>query len=259
MRDIQHSDETNLASDTAPSVAPKVSPSSMARRGAVEILPLAFGAAIYGFAFGILAAQGGFAWWGVAAMSVSVHAGSSQIAAVEQFVSGAGLLGAALAGAALNLRYIGIVASLSEVLGAVPRWVRLVAIHLTGDENWALTMSRRAGDPTVGAWFLIGSGAVMITVWTLSTTVGAIVGASLPDLEKFGLGFAFTAAFIAMARSMWTGRKCLPSWLLAFLGTGALVILGVPKAYAIVGGTLVGLACLLLQPKRWAMRRGGRS
>ncbi|WP_299965171.1 AzlC family ABC transporter permease [uncultured Roseobacter sp.] len=224
------------------------------KHGALAILPLALGAAIYGFAFGLLAAQAGFPWWGVGLMSVSVHAGSSQIVAVEQFASTQTMLGAALAGAALNLRYIGIVASLSDVLADISFRGRLLAIHITGDENWALTMAERAKSPEVGAPFLVGSGLVMITVWTLSTTAGAIIGATLPDLERFGLGFAFTAAFIAMARGLWRGKPQLLPWLVAGAATLVAVSLGLPKAYAIVAGTLSGLAiCVILR------RAGGRS
>lgn len=172
------------------------------RQGAIAILPLAVGVVIYGFAFGLLAAQMGFPWWSVGLMSASVHAGSSQIVAVEQFSGSSAVLGAALAGAALNLRYIGIIASLSELLNGLPLRMKLLAIHITGDENWALTMSERAKSKDVGASFLIGSGLVLISVWTTSTAGGALVGAALPNLEQFGLGFAFTAAFIAMARIM---------------------------------------------------------
>ena len=218
--------------------------------GAIAILPLAFGAAVYGFAFGLLAAQAGFPWWGIAMMSGAVHAGSSQIVAVEQFSSGSALLGAALAGAALNLRYIGIVASLAPVLQSLPLRLRLLAIHITGDENWALTMAERAKNPTVGAAFLLGSGLVMIGVWTTSTALGAVLGASLPDLESFGLGFAFTAAFIAMARGLWRGRMNLLPWALSFLVTGILVTAEVPKAYAIVCGTLCGLLLAQLARRR---------
>lgn len=73
------------------------------KHGAISILLLAAGVAVYDFAFGLLAAQVGFPWWGVALMSSFVHAGSSQIAAVEQFAGTSAVIGAALAGAALNL------------------------------------------------------------------------------------------------------------------------------------------------------------
>ncbi len=216
------------------------------RHGALTILPLAFGAAVYGFAFGLLAAQVGFPWWGVGLMSASVHAGSSQIVAVEQFASAGAVWGAVLAGAALNLRYIGIVASLSDVLDGLSMRMKLLAIHVTGDENWALTMAERAKSPDLGAAFLLGSGFVMISVWTVSTAAGALIGAALPDLERFGLGFAFTAAFIAMARGLWRGRPEALPWAVAAVATAAVVSFGAPKAYGIVAGALCGLAASAL-------------
>jgi len=220
------------------------------KHGAIAILPLAFGVAIYGFAFGILAAQSGFPWWGVALMSGAVHAGSSQIVAVEQLSNGSTILGAVLAGAALNLRYIGIVASLAELLQHLPLHLRLIAIHITGDENWALTMAKRAKNPEIDAWFLLGSGSVMIAVWTGSTTLGAMTGETLPDLEKFGLGFAFTAAFIAMARGMWRGWSDVIPWLSCFAVAYFLVVYSLPKPFAISAGTAVGITLSLMMRHR---------
>ena len=224
------------------------------QHGALAILPLALGAAVYGFAFGLLAAQVGFPWWGVGVMSASVHAGSSQIVAVEQFGTVGTIAGAVLAGAALNLRYVGIIASLSDILDGLPLPVRLLAIHVTGDENWALTMATRAKSPDVGAGFLLGSGLVMISVWTASTALGAVLGTVLPDLERFGLGFAFTAAFIAMARGLWRGRRQALPWAVAAGATIAVVSLGAPKAYGIVAGALCGLAAAALVRGRTAVR-----
>ncbi len=103
-------------------------------------------------------------------------------------------------------------------------------------------MSERAKSKDVGASFLIGSGLVLISVWTASTAGGALVGAALPNLEQFGLGFAFTAAFIAMARGLWRGYPNFIPWSFAFGATSAVIWLGLPKAYAIVAGAFCGLA-----------------
>ncbi|WP_288901339.1 AzlC family ABC transporter permease [uncultured Sneathiella sp.] len=216
------------------------------KQGFYGILPFALGAAAYGFAFGILAAQSGYPWWGVALMSFSVHAGSSQIVAVERFGMDGLVIGAALAGIALNLRYLGIIASLSAILKDIPLWQQLVAIHITGDENWALTMARHAQDPRIGAAFLIGSGLTLMTSWTTSTALGALLGQSMPDLASYGLGFAFTAAFIAMARAMWRGRRNIAPWAVTFAATILLIKLGVESAYAILLGSLAGMAIAAL-------------
>jgi len=117
------------------------------------------------------------------------------------------------------------------VLAGLSLRKKLFAIHITGDENWALTMSERAKSPDVGAPFLIGSGLVNISMWTASTTLGALLGAALPDLGRFGLSFAFTAAFIAMARGLWRGRSQVLPWTMAAAATMAAISLGMPKAY----------------------------
>lgn len=215
----------------------------------VNILPLAAGAAAYGFAFGVLAAQLGFVWWGVAFMSGFVHAGSSQIVAVERFATDGFLVGAVLAGLALNLRYLGIIASMAPIFKNISLVKRLIAIHLTGDENWALTMAARAKDPTIGYNYLVGSGMVMIVTWVSSTTLGALVGQNIPNLANYGLGFAFTAAFIAMARAMWRGKVDLMPWVLTFIMTIGLVKLGAPSALAILAGSILGVMSYAFMPK----------
>lgn len=225
-------------------------------RGARKIIPLGFGAAAYGFAFGVLAAQVGFPFWGVGLMSAGVFAGSSQIVAVERFASEGQVLGAVIAGMALNLRYLGILASLSDVLRRTPLPKRLLAVHVTSDENWALTMAERARDPSVGDDFLIGSGLTLVAVWVTSTAMGALVGASVPDLEAYGIGFAFTAAFIAMARGMWRGRRDLFPYAVSFVGTVSLVVVGWQTAFAILGGAGMGVAASTIR-RGFTARPGG--
>lgn len=212
------------------------------RRGAAAVLPLSLGVALYGMAFGILAVQAGFPPWGVGLMSATTHAGSSQIVAVEQLASTGTVLGAVLAGAALNLRYIGVVASITDMLAALPLWKKLLAVHVTGDENWAVTIAERARSPDVGVPFLVGSGLVNISAWTASTALGAGLGSVLPNLERFGLGFAFTAAFIAIARGLWRRRAQVLPWGVAAGSTLIVVSLGMSQAYAIIVGALCGLA-----------------
>lgn len=211
------------------------------KQGFLNIIPLAMGAAAYGFAFGVLAAQLGFPWWGVAFMSGFVNAGSSQIVAVERFASDGFLAGAVFAGLALNLRYLGIVASLAPIFKNISLAKRLFVIHITGDESWALMMAMRAKDPTIGYSFLVGSGLLLIVTWVTSTTLGALVGQNIPDLADYGLGFAFTAAFIAMARAMWRNKADLLPWVLTFIVTIILIKLGSNSALAILAGSLVGV------------------
>ncbi|MEO0487743.1 MAG: AzlC family ABC transporter permease [Pseudomonadota bacterium] len=210
-------------------------------RGMIAILPLALGVATYGFAFGLLAAEAGFSPAAIGTMAVVVFAGSSQIAAVDQFLTTGTVVGAALAGAALNLRYIGIVASVVPVLRELPWPTRLVAMQFATDENFGFTLAERAKDPSVGGAFLLGSGLALVAAWAASTVAGAVLGAVLPDLDGMGIGFAFTAAFIAMARSLWPGAQAALPWGISFVLTIALVWLGLPTAAALILGALAGV------------------
>jgi predicted branched-subunit amino acid permease len=227
-------------------------------QGARKIIPFGFGAAVYGFAFGVLAAQVGFPFWGIGFMSAATFAGSSQIVAVERFADGGAIAGAVVAGMALNMRYVGILASLSGVLKDTPFLKRLLAVHVTSDENWALTMAERARDPDIGDNFLIGSGLVLLAFWTVSTTMGALVGAGVPNLEAFGIGFAFTAAFIAMARGIWRGRQDLLPFAVSFAVAVLLVLFGWQAAFAILGGAGMGVTTAAIQ-RRFQARSDDRT
>ena len=225
------------------------------RDGFVQVLPLAFGVAVYGLAFGVLAAGAGFDPASVLAMGVLVFAGSSQIVAVASFASDASVVAALVAGLLLNLRYLAIGATLGPVLAGEPRAVRLLGVHLAADENWALTMAQ-APDRRTGA-FLIGAGLAVMLAWAGASTLGAWLGASIGDLERYGLGFAFTAAFIALTRGLWRGRATLVPWLVAGGSAVALVRLGASGPVAtLVGAGAGALVSLVGRPRDRA--GGGR-
>ena len=171
-------------------------------RGAVEILPLAFSAAAYGLAFGVFSAEAGFSAAEITLMSITVFAGTSQIAAVDSFSASQAIWGSVLAAAVLNLRYIGIMATMPSILKKAPWFTRLPAIHLTADENWAQTLTARQSDEKVGVAYHVGAGATLLAFWIVATCLGNLLGAALPAWSSAAVGFTFTAAFIGMLASM---------------------------------------------------------
>lgn len=183
--------------------------------GARAIAPLAIGVAAYGLAFGLLASQAGFNWAETGLMGVLVFAGSSQIVAVERLAAGAGIAAAFIAGVALNLRLLLITASVRSYFMGRPLWQRLLGAHLSADENWALTLAERSQGKDVGYWFLVGAGLTLVVVWVMTGVLGVLFAAGIPDPEEYALDFAFTAAFIAIARALWRGRSDLLPWVTA--------------------------------------------
>ena len=209
--------------------------------GAQAILPLAFGVVIYGLAFGVLASQARLTPIEVSFMGFFVLAGSAQIVAVERLAAGAGLIAALIAACALNLRLVLVTASVRDFFANRPIWLQIIGAHLTTDENWALTIARRSQGENVGFWFLVGGGALLLLGWVTSTTLGVIFATHIPDPETYAIDFAFTAAFIAIARSLWRSRADLIPWITAVAVVISLVKLQIlAPSWALVLGGISG-------------------
>lgn len=208
-----------------------------------DISPLALGVAIYGMAFGLLAAQAGFAELQVGAMGSLVFAGSSQIIAAERLVAGAGAVAAIVAGLALNLRLLLVTASVRDVFLGRPWWQIILGAHLTTDENWALMLSTRARGVQAGYWYLMGGGACLIVTWVSATVVGAYFAGAITEPRALGIDFAFTAAFIAIARSLWTSKSDLLPWCISFAVVGFSVLTDLlDPSWALILGGVAGAA-----------------
>lgn len=211
------------------------------RRGFRDIAPLSFGVAVYGLAFGLLAAQQGFGGGTTALMGALVFAGASQIVAVERLANDAGAVLAIIAGLALNLRILLMTASLRGELTGRPFWQVLLGVHLTSDENWVLMHATRRRGARAGYWYLIGGGASLVLVWVIATGLGASFARALPDLRALGMDFAFTAAFILLLTSLWQGRRDLAPWVLsAGIAAAGALILPVDPSWGLLIGAVTG-------------------
>jgi len=209
--------------------------------GAREIAPLALGVSVYGLAFGLLAAQAGFSPLQIGVMGVVVYAGSSQIIATQQLMAGAGLAASVLAGLALNLRLLLITASIRSVFANKPWWRAALGAHLTADENWALLIAARARGRKVGFAYLVGGGLMQMAAWCASTAAGVAFAQAIPEPRALGMDFAFTAAFIAIARALWRGRSDVAPWLVSVAVVFAGVKLaGAPAHWMLALGGLIG-------------------
>jgi predicted branched-subunit amino acid permease len=211
--------------------------------GARDVLPLAFGTAVYGLAFGLLAAEAGFTPLQIAAMGALVYAGSSQVIATQQFLAGAGVAASVLAGLALNLRILLMTAAIRDVFSGRPFLTTAAGAHLTADENWALLLAARAKGRHVGYAYLVGGGLAQMAVWCAATVLGVSFAEFIPEPKSIGVDFAFTAAFIAIALSLWRGGQDLPPWIVsAAVVFGGVKGFGAPAHWMLVLGGLLGAA-----------------
>lgn len=211
------------------------------RRGLRDITPLSLGVAVYGLAFGLLAASQGMNTLTTGLMGALVFAGSAQIVAVERLAADAGAILAVVAGLALNLRIVLMTASLRSELSGRPLWQIQLGVHLTSDENWVLMHATRNKGEAAGYWYLVGGGTSLIVVWIISTALGAAFAQSLPDLSESGMDFAFTAAFILLLTSLWKGRRSFPPLAVsAMIAASCAWLLPLDPSWGLIVGALAG-------------------
>lgn len=218
------------------------SPIQEMKSGAKDIAPLAIGVAIYGLAFGMLAAQAGMDGLHTGFMSAIVFAGSSQIVAIERIVAGAGAGAAVIAGIALNLRLLLITASLRDQFRGRPAWQVALGAHMAADENWAMMHAARNAGRTAGYWYFVAAGLVQFVLWIAATSGGAMLASAIPEPRALGIDFAFAAAFIAILRGLWRGVLVdLLPWAVSAAVAGAMLLLTpLDSSWSLIAGGISG-------------------
>lgn len=182
--------------------------------GARQSIPVIFSTFAYGLVFGVLARQAGLSLPEALLMSALVFAGASQLIALGLWATPLPTLAIVLTTFIVNLRYLLMGAALRPWFSRLPARKAYSSVFLMADENWALTMGAFAKDDPDGA-FLLGGGVTLFVSWLSATLVGQLAGAFIPDPQRLGLDFAFTAVFLALLVGMWKGASDLLPWLAA--------------------------------------------
>lgn len=195
-------------------------PITFDRAGIIEgfrqTLPIAVGAFIYGVVFGVLAGQASLSLLEALLMSTFVFAGASQLTAIGIWATPLPVTTLILTTLIVNLRHIIMGAALYPWFSRLPRLPRYLSLFFLTDESWALTIGQFNRGKRNGA-FLLGSGLALLLAWVSSTGLGRIAGNFLPDPNRWGFGFAFTAVFLTLLVGMWQGRSSWRPWLAAAL------------------------------------------
>lgn len=91
-------------------------------------------------------------------------------------------------------------------------------------------------------------------VWVFADFLGALVGASFPNIEKYGLDFAMVAAFIAIVVPQIKSQACTVAAVVAAVSGVLLVVLPYSLGIVIASilGVLAGLSVDLAEERRAA-------
>jgi len=218
--------------------------SAFFREGVAAIAPILIGIVPFGLIYGIAAVEAGIDPVPAIAMSSIVFAGAAQLAMVDLIGGDAALVVIVATALVINARMLMYSAALTPHLRDLSFADRLLGGYLITDQAFAVTAVRLA-DPieerALRRAFYLGSAIPLWVSWQISTTVGVILGASIPD--EWSLEFAVPMVFLALLVPTIkdTGTR------VAAAVSGTVAVLAAPLAFnaglvtAAVAGIVAGL------------------
>ncbi|NOD98687.1 branched-chain amino acid ABC transporter permease [Ruegeria sp. HKCCD6228] len=166
--------------------------------------PFIFVAVPFGLLFGVFATEAGLTLVQTMAFTSTVFAGAAQFAALQLLQDNTPTVIIIISALAVNLRMAMYSASLTPYLGSAPMWQRAFAAYLTVDQSYACSIVRFEKEPDLSVpqrmAYFVGSVTPITPLWILSTYLGAVLGAQIP--ESWALDFALPITFLAMIGPM---------------------------------------------------------
>lgn len=203
-----------------------------------DVAPMLVGIVPFGLVAGAAPIAAGLDVAQAVGMSAFMFAGASQLAVAEVLGSGGGAAVAVVTALIINLRMVLYSASLAPALATESLGRRLQVSYFLVDQVYALSVIRWDGtdDRRLRLPYYMAMALLLWVVWQITTVVGALVGARLP--EDIPLDFAVPLVFLVLlvpVLDRW------PSVVAAAVGGGA----GVAAAELGAGrlAIVVGAAC----------------
>ena len=213
-------------------------------RGAREMVGLALGIGAWGLVTGVAMVKAGLPAWAAVLMSLTVFAGTAQLAAAPLLASGAPAWVVLATAACLNLRFVVFSTQWRPYFGHLPRGRKLLLSYFTADLNYVLFM-RRFPEPRPSAEqlpYFWGGVSVNASAWHAMSLLGIALAWHIPP--EWGLGFAGTVALLGMTYTLLHDRA---TWLPAVVaGAAAVAAYALPlklnMLVAIAAAVAVGVA-----------------
>jgi 4-azaleucine resistance transporter AzlC len=216
------------------------------------VAPILMVPASFSFIVGAASVQKGLSPLEATLMSAGVFAGGGQMLALEVWHEPYAWLLVMLAAASINVRFALQAASVQRKImhfSFVQRWL---AISTLTDPAWGMSEVRHLTRQVTFA-FIMGITTPIYVIWTLGTLAGAVLGNLVEDPGRFGLDFAFTCIFIALALPFW--KRAGAIW--PAIASGAVAIAcklaGFTAMYVFIGalaGVLVAWAMAVHKHKQ---------
>ncbi len=176
------------------------------REGFRDMSAVGLGVSAWGLVTGVAMVKSGLSVWLALAISLTVYAGSAQLAALPLIAAGAPLalvLGAAFC---VNLRFVVFSAQMRPYLDRLSRLKRVAYGYLIGDVNLVMMLRRHPvaqGTPDQHHYFLGGASANWL-FWQVPSIAGIFLADLFPN--SWGVGFAGTLALLAIVLGLLANR-----------------------------------------------------
>jgi predicted branched-subunit amino acid permease len=198
---------------------------------------------------GVAMVKGGLTVPLAALMSLTVYAGSAQLAALPLLAAGAPLTVLLATAFCVNLRFVIFSAHWRRYFGHLPLGKRLLVGYFAVDLSYALFL-RRFGNtraPEEQLAYFWGGVVWNWWSWQIPCLIGIVLADRVP--AQWGLGFAGVLALLAIAYSMLSGIK---SWLVAVVSASAAVAaFALPLKLNIVVAIAAAVAVGLVLDRAW--------
>jgi predicted branched-subunit amino acid permease len=214
------------------------------QRGVRDMLPMVPGMAAWGLVTGVAMVKSGLDPWLALLMSLTVFAGSSQLASLPLIATGAPIWVVLMTACIVNLRFVIYSAQWRWYFGHLPRGQRVALSYLAADINYALfTKAWPEPEPRPGQVEYFVSGAVVVWIgWQIPSIVGIVLADVIPP--AWGLGFAGTLALLGLTCSLLVDRA---TWVCAAVaGLAAVAAFALPYKLHIVVAVAAAVSAGLL-------------
>ena len=225
------------------------------RRGAADMAGIALGIAAWGLVTGVAMVKSGLGVPLSVLMSLTVYAGSAQLAALPLIASGAPIWVVWATAFCVNLRFVIFSAQWRPYFEHLPLAKRLRLGYFTADLNYVLFM-RRFPEPKPAPEqlpYFWGGAAINWFSWQSTSLVGIFLADRVPT--EWGIGFAGTIALLGLTYSLLHDRA---SWIAAAVaGCAAVAAYAMPLRLNIVVAIAAAVAIALLIDHAGPKRKEG--
>jgi predicted branched-subunit amino acid permease len=225
------------------------------REGMRDVSPQSPGIAAWGLMTGVAMVKSGMSVFEAVAMTLTVFAGSSQLAAIPLIVASAPAWVILATGFCVNLRFVVFSLHLRPYLMHLPLWQRLVHGYMTADISYVLFTRKyhhpghTAAEKLEQEAYLAGNDFLNWLSWIGASLLGIVLANMIPT--AWGLGFAGILCLLGVQCSLASSRMRMLSSAVA--GAAAVAAYALPLklniVFAIAAAVILCLTVERLRPQ----------